>query len=514
MRSAFLTYTKSRPDLLVNLYFVLFVLATLGVRIFIFINYNSKIIDSDQPYMWIGASDFAKGHFYEPRYYAQDYNTFMEALFAVPFIWMKLPVYYAVPIATHLIFLFPFLFSAFCLFFHQKKTQAILVLAVILCLPLEYDVLTSLPRGFVTGLFFTSFFVLSILKPDNLRLIALNTILALTGYFVSPNSVLVSVPFLFYIFLHHFKNPRYYITTVLCLCTILPLYLFFDQFYKTHRDYVMNDIHYSFSWHFFLENISDLDRRFAHLSFFRANNCLALLGVLLLLAIALYRRNKKAFASFWVFSVVILFSFCSGKTTEGSTWVYMSYGRMYLGIPLFICLFLCVFDFRIKKLSFVLFCIPLLFSAYKLARSEKLLAWHYDNRHYHGVKLFSLQSALEAIDFYKGVCKERHAELLLISNRFWLNNVICYGGPAIYDDYPLTQETKLEKRYWVRAKNNPKVFTSFVMVSSRPDLGELLPTHTYFQLKRIDDYGLLHVTGNTLKTEEVIRFINLYEPYD
>ena len=43
-------------------------------------------------YMWNGARDFANGNFYEPRYYGQDYNTYMEALFAVPFMLIGFPV--------------------------------------------------------------------------------------------------------------------------------------------------------------------------------------------------------------------------------------------------------------------------------------------------------------------------------------------------------------------------------------------------------------------------------------
>ena len=127
--------TKPREELWINVFFVLFVITLLVIHVTAFFKLNITVIDSDQPYMWLGARDFARGDFYEPRYYAQDYNTFMEALFAVPFIWMKFPVYYAVPIATHIIFLFPFLFTSFYLFFHKRKIQAILVLSILLCLP-------------------------------------------------------------------------------------------------------------------------------------------------------------------------------------------------------------------------------------------------------------------------------------------------------------------------------------------------------------------------------------------
>lgn len=497
-----------------TVFFCLFVSMTALLHVVSFFTLNLNIIDSDQPYMWIGARDFAHGEFYEPRYYAQDYNTFMEALFAVPFIWFGLPVYYAVPVATHIIFLFPFVFSSCYLFFHQKKIQAIIVLAVILCLPADYDLLTSLPRGFVTGLFFTSFFVLSILDPYNLRFTALNTILSLTGYFVSPNSVLVSVPFLFYLFLCNYTNLRYYGICLFCSCFYFPLNLFFNGFYKTHREYVMNDIHYSLSTEFFRENISDLDKLFAQLSFFVPGVSAILLLVLTVLSAALFRHTKKAFAAFWMFILTVLFSFCSGKVTEGSAWAFMSNSRMFLGIPIFLCLFLPLLPFTPKKIYYFLFCIPLIFSSYKLLNQKKLLAWHYDSSHFHGVRLFTLKDTLEAIEFYKQECKKRNADLILVSNRFWMNNLICYGGPATDEDYPETQETKLEKRYWVRNKNNAKVFKSFIMISSHPDMKSLLPKTDFFRMEKVDDYGLNYIYQNNLKTVDFIRLVNMNEPYD
>ena len=503
--------STSRRDSLLTVFFFLLVFATLILHVAVFFKLNLNLIDSDQPFMWMGASDFAKGLFYEPRYYAQDYNTFMEGLLAVPFIWLGLPVYYAVPIATHVIFLFPFLFTSFYLFFHQKKINALLVFACILCLPADYDLLNSLPRGFVTGLFFTSFFVVSILNPKKIGFVMLNTVLAIVGYFVNPNSVIVSMPVLFYIFLHHYKNPRYYILMIPCLLMIWLSHLFFNQFYITHPDYVMNDLHYRLSTVFFWENISNLDGRFAHISFFFANNCLILLFVLALLLFFFYKRDKKAFASFFVFIAVILFSFCSGKTTEGSTWAYMSSSRMYLGIPVFICMFLSVFEFKPGGLYNLAFCIPLIFCTYKLNNLDRLLAWHSNSKHFHGVRLIPLKDALKVIDFYKDACVKNKVDFLLVSNRFWLNTFLCYGGPAIYEDFPETQETKLEKRYWIRSKNKDKVFKTFLMLSSTRNLDELIPRNNYFKTQNLDGYGLLLVKNNTLKTKDVITLVNAYE---
>jgi hypothetical protein len=494
--------------------YALLLVAVVLVHAFVFVQLNLEYVDSDQPYMWMGANDFAKGLFYEPRYYAQNYNTFMEALFAVPFIWCGMAVYKAVPLATHLIFLFPFVFSSLYLFAKKQVTPALFFLAIILCLPADYDLLTSLPRGFVSGLFFCSFFVISFLHPQHLVALLFNSLLAVVGYFVNPNSLLVSIPFLVYFFLQHFKNPRYHAFNLLVLLFAGGCYLFFDFFYLRYPDYIVNGILLSMSPEFFLENIRDLDRRFAHVSFFKAKNCLVLLFTLLLLSVLLFKKDKKGFVAFLAFILVLLLSFFSSKTVEGSAWAYMSYSRMYLGIPLFIGLWLVLIHPRFKKQFLLLFIIPVLFSLYKITHLKPLLSWHYQSANFQGVKVIPLRGALEAITFYKKVCADHHCDFMLVSNRFWLNNFLCYGGPALDANYPTTRETKLEKRYWVRNDQKNQVVQRFIMVSSAPDIKDLLPKNENFELTKLDDYGLTLVANNRLNTELFIDFINSYEPYD
>ena len=72
------------PILIADLLFWSFIALALYLRLWIHYNINLRIVDSDQMYLWLGVRDFSMGHFYEARYYGQNYNTFMEALFAVP----------------------------------------------------------------------------------------------------------------------------------------------------------------------------------------------------------------------------------------------------------------------------------------------------------------------------------------------------------------------------------------------------------------------------------------------
>jgi hypothetical protein len=479
----------------------------------IFYHLNMNYIDTDQPVMWLGAMDYSAGHFYEPRYYGQNYNTFMEGLFAVPLIWLKIPVYYAVPAATHFIFVFPFLFTAACLFYSNRKIHAILVLSLVICLPVSYDILNGISRGFITGIFFTSFFILSILNPSKLSFILLNTIMAIVGYFVNPNSVLVSGPVLFYIFLYNYKNAKYYLLNLVCLAAALLLHLFFNKLYIDHPDYIVLGLPIEISFKYFSDNILHLNERFAHISPLVENNCIILMTILALLFISLFRQNRNGFYALLVFAGILLFSFSVGKTLEGSTWPFISYGRMYLGIPVIICLFIPFLNFdNLKKIAIVSI-IPLSFFIYKTAVIKQVVEWQTKPEQFRSLPVFTLKSSLDAISYYKDVCMKNDSKFILVSTGFWLHTVVTYGGPAIHKDYPATQETDSDRRYWIKEKSKNLVEERFIFISSLPDFNKRVPQKD-FALQDLDGYGMFLVTGNRLKMSEFISLVVRTETLD
>ncbi len=501
-----------RREIFLNTLFVLFVFALFFTRAVIFFRYNLAMIDTDQPYMWLGATDYAKGLFHEPRYYGQEYNTYMEGLFAVPMLLLKVPVYFAVPLATHFISLFPFMFTACYLFFNNKKTHALLTLAVVLCLPAPYDLLNSLPRGFVTGLFFCSFFIINIVNPRNLIFVGINTLFGVIAYFVNPNSVLVSLPFLFYVFLTNYQIKKYYFVSVPGILFAIPVHLFFNQFYISKPGNIIHPFENSFSTYVFGENISNLDLRFGQISFFFQNNCLVLLFVLLLVGALLLRQNKKGFAAFVFFFFLLLFSFSASKILEGSQWVFMSYGRMFLGIPLLLCILLPLVSIKLPQAALPIFLAPLFFTSYKLTNLDTQLDWNYEKKYWGGVRLYPLKDAIGMIDFYKKTCKEHDVDFLLISSHFWMNTILSAAGPSIYEDFPETQETFFEKRYWVREKNKDRVIKKFMLLARASNLEKCMPFNKNFELQKIDDFGLYLIKNNKRAMGEIIILLRACEP--
>lgn len=492
--------------------FVVFVLLVLGIRALVFLNFSTQVIDSDQPYMWLGARDYAEGKFMEPRYYGQDYNTFMEALIAAPFLWLELPVYQAVPIASIIISLFPFLFAASYLFCRKLRIHAVCVLGIVLCLPVSYDMLCALPRGFTTGIFFTSFFIISLLNPHHMRTLGINTVLAVLAYFVSANSVLVSIPFLFYMFLLNYKSRWYYIITVLCVVLTVPvLYLIFDRFYKLHPDYVMNDLTLRYSTDYFGFAVSKFNKLFKQVSFFSDESSWPLFAALLLFAFLLARKRHAFFYALCLFVVFLGFSLCFGKTLDGTDWLFMSHSRMYLGIPILFVLMIPLINIKTPKRFYFLVAVPFVYGIYKSSQVEVTFKKHEAMELWSGVRLIKLEQALSTAKVYGEACHKAGADFLFVSNTFWMNTLLAYGGPALFDDYPATQEIKRDKRYWVREENKNRVIRKMVVVSSNFNLDREMPQGSMLVIRRLDDYGMHLIDNNSYTTSQLADLIAGYE---
>lgn len=500
-----------REHILTTLFYV-YLLLILTTRICIYFEYNIQIIDTDQPYMWLGATDYAKGLFYEPRYYGQDYNTFFEAFCAIPLLYFNIPVYKALPIISNVLSLFPFLFMAIYLHLKNQKIYALLILSILICLPIQYDLLNTLPRGFVTGLFFSSFYILSIVNPQSLFLIFLNTAFAVLGYYINQNSIIVSVPFLFYLFLIHKRDKTYYYVSGTALLLAYPIDLFFNAFYRHHPDYVCQSTFNTFSFSNFSKSIQHLDERFQHISFFIPHQSYTLIFVFILLGILLFKQNQKAFLSFLLFIGLILFSFSASKVSDGSKWVFMSFSRMFLGIPILLGLFFSLVKFDLKKIYFPVILIPLFFSIYKIKNLKTQLDKEDQRTIAQGVRVLSIKSCIEMNNFYKTKCKENGCNFLLVSSTFWLNTIVSTAGAALDKDYPETQETRFEKRYWIRNKNKNRLINKFMFLSSDYQLDQLIGENKNFQIQKVDDYGLFIIEQNKLSISQFINTINAIEP--
>src|SRR6187551_3355709 len=129
----------------------------LADRILLLINFSFRYTGSDDLIFWQAATDYMHGIFHEPYFYGQDYNFMLESVFAIPLLALGIPHYIALPVSSAFISLFPFFFFARILYKRNYLIESFVFLVIPLLLPIEYGILTSVTRGFVSGLFFSAF---------------------------------------------------------------------------------------------------------------------------------------------------------------------------------------------------------------------------------------------------------------------------------------------------------------------------------------------------------------------
>lgn len=481
-----------------DFFFYFFILVILANRLILFLHLNLDFIDSDQATMWLGARHFSEGLFYEPRFYGQNYNTLLEGLIAAPFVKLGVPVYYAVPVVTHLLSLIPFLFAASYLFRLNKKIQALLVLIIFMCLPTGYDILNSIPRGFVTGIFFTTPFILSVQNPAKPRYLLLNTFCAGLAYLVNPNSLLLSLPVFSYLFLHNYKNKPAYYSVAAGFAMALPFAYLLNHFYTVHPEYIQHPMENKFSFYYFTDALDNLDQRFANITFFEDEKSVYLLLALFVCALLFFTQNKKAFYSYLVFLAFLLITFFSSKVADGSDWVYFSFSRMYLAIPLLLSLFLSTLTFRNEKIMYAFIPLAILFTGQKFFNLQKNIDYQTDAKRWAFMHLGSLKNTLEIARHYKQVCVDNKVNDLVIMGDVFCKEELGFGAPAMDKGFPTTLLSSGERRTWRIEEEKKNKVSRFVLLCADYDLDKKGYDSLYhFAIKRLDYYGCFLIENNT-----------------
>ncbi|MFA7273716.1 MAG: hypothetical protein WC044_07595 [Crocinitomicaceae bacterium] len=324
--------TPTLPKLLLFLLLGLVVMD----RIFTLQHFGFLYTDIDQVILWNGAIDYAQGNFYEPYFYGQAYNFMLESLLAVPLIWMNIPVNEALPIVTSFLTLLPYVVLAFLFFKKKQFFWAYFVLAFPLFLPLDFQLLTTLPRGFVQAYLFLPLLFLPLFWPQHK--FALPMLFIGTGlcFIANPSSILITLPLFVFIASSYFKEKRLYLNA-LWMIPILFLGQLASYFYQLHPKRIRHELvglkldagtfKASFGNQHLFENL---------FPFVSLGGFLYPLLFLALAVIAWKKGKKKAFVLIVSTLIVLLFSMAVPKFQEGyeGAGIFFTSSRLYLSLPL------------------------------------------------------------------------------------------------------------------------------------------------------------------------------------
>lgn len=128
------------------------ILCAIAVRFVLLDIWLIHWLDDDQALMWNATAAYAHFMIPEPYFWGQTYGVMMESFLAVPLYWLKVPLNIALPAATVFLAMAAYLFVSLLLMKDCHPKTACAVMASFLLMSWQWDVLTSVPRCFISGL--------------------------------------------------------------------------------------------------------------------------------------------------------------------------------------------------------------------------------------------------------------------------------------------------------------------------------------------------------------------------
>jgi hypothetical protein len=475
--------------------------------------FGFRYVSNDDLVIWEGAIDLSQGLLRWPYFYGQDYAPLLEAWLAVPFLKFGVPLRIIMPLVSSLLTLLPF--WSFSLWHSKRKEYAwaALFAAMPLLLPTEYGVMTSVSRGWVTGLGPLALLPWAAdVKKIGTRALLLGLI-ASAGWYLNPNSVIFSVPFCLNAWLSFEKRVR---AVPLVIAGAIPFVViqYVSQLYcAAHADRVVHTIHdWKMDFHPELvpEDLGMLNTLFA--STFPFSNALSQLGPILLpvlVVIALFRRRWWVALALFSAVAIILFSFCFAKIQDGGSHPFYGCSRMFVAMPLLIGWALVrVFDplprmhasagliTALATLAFVQKSItaPSVIAGLMATQPGQICAVQHD------------VLAREADELY-ALCQRENIGLIT-ATPVACDILRCHAFPLLLPDIPPCYVTEKERRWWIREAVADSIIPNVLVLYDNEDRWKALMTKDPSIEAVSLASGTAHlIKSNRLPTDSLMRYV-------
>ena len=312
------------------------VLLIIGIYCYRILSHSTfEVIDNDQPIMWLAAANFSNFSFHEPCYYGQDYNTLLEGFLAVPLLWAKIPIPIAVPLVSCLLSIGSFLLLA-AIAIRKKLYRIALVISFIpFLLPLEYWIISFMPRGFVPGIFLASIACYCLIIFKNKKGIFFWAFFSALAVTVTANAVIFIFPIGLYAVLNYYRKSSFYIVTVAGAISGSIYQIASYLFYRSNPEYI---IHPSWPLTFSLSKLWDglchMDKHYEWVTpIFNHGSIVLIILFIILIAALIHRKKYKAAIVILSGFALMLITLGIPKVHDADYSVYFSYERFYLAAP-------------------------------------------------------------------------------------------------------------------------------------------------------------------------------------
>lgn len=388
----------------------------------------------------------------------------LESVIAVPFYWLGIPLSKALPIVTTFLSFIPFVALSALVFRRRSKELGILLLLLLFTFPLTYDLVTTLSRGFVTGIFLASGSVVALFYKENRIWWCIAIFSAVVGYTLNPNSVIVSIPCLFCLYLYHFKNIVFYSIGVVGVILGGAVVYELSSFYTEHPNYIMHGFSIVMKWDAFQYGIAHLDNLLRDTSpIFWKQGWIPLL-ICILLSINFFRTKKPQLA--WIFllsPLLVLVSMSVTKVYDGGDWVFFPMMRMFIGLPLIVFLGIGMLSFQWKQWYWSIALVPIFLVMLKVSKFDNFMKEQ--NWKEGPLKSIEVEELNLKCKELKEVSTKYKIELIIIENDpdyGFLN----YACEACDSTFPKTLFPVYERRTWRLLEDEYKVYKRILFVAA------------------------------------------------
>jgi len=491
--------------------FIILVLLNIINRIIVLEKFSFLYSDADQVMMWIGSYDFHKLEFYEPAYYGQNYNTMLEALLAAPFFGYASPAY-ILPIVSSILAFFPYLVISIVYYRKQLKVQALFALAIPLILPLEYDFITSMPRGFVTGLFIAVFACMLVYYPNSKWRFFLFSFLSLTALTLNPNAVLLLLPCGLFLLSENYKNKIFYIHSIAgaLVGAIYPFYM--SYFYTHHPNYVVHELwHLRFSLDNLLVGLSDLNIFFGHVTPLFWNHYIFLILLFIIIPIIFKIQKQQLWFNISVITIIFtMLTFGIGKIYDGDSSIFLPHSRMYLAIPFMIILWVSFMRIKNWKVpAFIIVGIACCSFVHRTTIIEDVVERAVIPSKYPRLTVYNVEASTTDCKRIYELDQKYNVDRIIVASH-WADKFLSYACPSCNTDFPLTLTPSNDRRTWRLLQEKDKVYKTILLIdeSDKIEKEALAPGKKAVELQSLGNHTFL-LQNNSLTILQLIKRLNI-----
>lgn len=465
--------------------------------------FGFKYTDSDQSIMWLGTKNYSQGLFHEPLFYGQNYNSMLESLLAVPLFKLGTPLHIALPIITTLLTLLPFFIISIFTYLKSSKFTGILILTIPILLPVEYDFMTSISRGFVTGLAIASIGLFAMFQTKSQLSFFLLGLIAVISYSINANSILVSLPCFFYIFLHNLKSKKFYFLSFLGLSIGIVLHLLIHNFYNNNPYYVLHGYDLEFSFSYFKDGIKSLNIFLNNVTPIFWKQGWISLFIPIIFSFFFFKKNRINESLFALsIPLILLIPLAVSKVHDGEDSVFFSFSRMYLSVPVLLAILLSFLKINKGKTGYLFILISLVFLSFKVLSFNKEIDESLNKSHI--INVIETEKVYEECQQISDIALNYKIDLIVIDNHFFYD-FYNYGCPACIPNFPKTLRPSFERRTWRLLEDENLVFSNILFI----DLDRNLNNEFGFLSKIENKEGFYILKNNKQPTMHLLKMLNI-----